>query len=95
MVGRSGAAVITADDPRHGTLVGYNWHGCRCSFCTQTVSAIRMRTRTATVESAVLPPTDPRHGSRAFYQNHGCRCEACTKANTVYQRGYASRRAAR
>lgn len=29
---------LPADDPRHGTLAGYNVRGCRCQPCTAAMS---------------------------------------------------------
>ena len=64
------------DDPRHGTVNGYNNHDCRCPGCraAQSKDCIDRKSRRS------LTPDDPRHGTANGYQNYNCRCPSCSRA---------------
>jgi hypothetical protein len=65
------------DDPRHGTVNGYNNLKCRCQACRAAWGA-RTKLRRA---ARTLSPDDPRHGKVTTYWNYSCRCPACTEAH--------------
>lgn len=78
---------LAPDDPRHGTLNGYNNHYCRCDACrTAAVAwnrAYRHRTgraRPRDVYLADLRSYEPSHGTTTMYAR-GCRCDACREAS--------------
>ena len=74
-------ADLDPDDPRHGTINGYNTLRCRCERCKKASSDYsKMR------KARGLPPGDPRHGTYNGYTNSGCRCDECRQAvNNYYQ----------
>jgi len=68
-------------DPRHGTLVGYSYHGCRCEKC---VTAQREYSRGRWAHRLEnLRPGD--HGKMPSY-SAGCRCEKCVQVVREYGR---------
>ena len=44
---RLAAVPLADDDPRHGTIGGYNNHGCRCDRCRAAIAAYRRTTTPA------------------------------------------------
>ena len=58
----------------HGSVAGYDWHGCRCTRCTETHSSRVRRNRADRLAAGQLS-----HGTRSAY-DAGCRCEACKQA---------------
>ena len=87
---------LTPDDPRHGSVTGYDRHKCRCDAC-RAGHAGRARARRA--KTAALRPTpywkEPGytwHGTRGGYTNHKCRCDACRAAWNEYCLGARKRR---
>lgn len=62
---------------RHGTILGYNYYGCRCISCADAIAEYWRKNNHT--------------GTRQDYMR-GCRCEGCTKANTRYMREYRKRK---
>jgi Zn ribbon nucleic-acid-binding protein len=40
---------LPSDDPRHGTMTGYDNHGCRCPRCRAAAQHARLKRRQAAV----------------------------------------------
>lgn len=64
---------------RHGLIVTYIAHKCRCLTCRLGMSTY-LRAKHAERVRRGLAPDDPRHGKYTTYNTYNCRCEACTKA---------------
>lgn len=67
-----------ARDPRHGTIGGYAYWGCRCIKCldaNREVGRQNLARRRADMR--------PEHHGKVYTYNAGCRCELCVQANRV------------
>lgn len=69
--------MLKNNDPRHGTVNGYNNLGCRCPQCRAAWVVCQKEQRLK--RAAKLSPNDPRHGKASTYFNHMCRCDKCKK----------------
>jgi hypothetical protein len=76
---------LAPDDPRHGTVNGYNNLWCRCEAC-KAAAIVSMLDGKRRRHERGLPPDDPRHGTYSGYCNYGCRCPDCTTAWSTYNR---------
>lgn len=76
-------------DPRHGTMTGYAYWGCRCEKCTEANRVTGIENRAQKLVN--LKPED--HGKAATYLV-GCRCDACKQAYRVAHREKVNRRQA-
>lgn len=69
---------LTWDDPRHGTVNGYNNCCCRCDDCKAAwsvyLSELRKRRRS-------MPIPDHVHGTDNGYSNWYCKCDDCREAH--------------
>lgn len=79
---------LDIDDPRHGTLNGYNTLKCRCDNCRAAKAAYQIDYKRPYKR---LAADDPRHGTYNGYSNLKCRCADCRAANAVRQIDYYSR----
>lgn len=80
-------AELAPDDPRHGTLNGYNNLRCRCDDCrgaardwNRAYSHRTGRRRPRAVYLATLRNRVTEHGTITRYA-HGCRCDECKRAS--------------
>lgn len=88
------AGPLHPEDPRHGTVNGYNNLGCRCADCKTAWTEFCKRRRQERRER--LPEnTTVLHGSESTYFNHSCRCALCKDAHTEGERLRRTRRLAR
>lgn len=71
------------DDPRHGTINAYSYHGCRCDRCKaaqkESVAAARDRRQNGEIPEHV-------HGTENGYSNYRCRCDRCKDAHAEVAR---------
>lgn len=69
----------------HGTVNGYNGHGCRCDDCRKANAASKREYRHR-------PKTWPlwAHGRNTTYID-GCRCLKCRRAHTAYRAAWVAR----
>lgn len=78
---------LADDDPRHGTINGYNNLKCRCDLCrdanTKSHAAYMKRIRR---DGRVLGT----HGSSLSYDT-GCRCHTCKEAHNKKSREFKQR----
>ena len=85
--GVTGFAKPHPAQPIHGTLSGYQYHGCRCDDCKAANAASFRRWRTT------MRGTEPRkHGIVSAYTHYRCRCDACVEAARQSWREYRERR---
>lgn len=84
-------AELEPDDPRHGTLNGYNNLECRCRACcsanTQYHAAYLRRVR----NTGLLTSESVVHGT-AYRYDVGCRCDECRAAHNKKSRDNKARR---
>ena len=66
-------------DPRHGTVNGYNYWGCRCEPCRTANSAASKSQRS--------PDLVKNHGRVGY--DYGCRCEQCRSGKRQAQQALA------
>lgn len=74
---------LLPDDPRHGTVAGYDLYRCKCEPCLRVKQESRERGQ-ASRRASGLPEGDPRHGTLTGYKGWGCKCARCRKANADY-----------
>jgi hypothetical protein len=67
------------DDPRHGTVNAYTYHGCRCDRCKEANREATAAARDRRQKAGVPPEA---HGTVNAYSNYRCRCAECTVAHT-------------
>lgn len=72
---------LSKNDPRHGTVAGYEY--CHCDKCKRAQAAYKANLRK---NRKGLPPNDSRHGTLNGYRNWNCHCEKCRAANAKYVR---------
>lgn len=74
------------DDPRHGTINAYGYHGCRCDRCKAANTEAQQEARDRR-QLAEVPPEV--HGTENGYSNYRCRCDRCKAAHaeTARQKG--------
>jgi hypothetical protein len=75
----------------HGTVSGYNYHGCRCADCRAGAAEYRRAWRAKLKQT---PGKQVPHGTRYGYLEYGCRCYPCHRAKATYDREWAKRRRA-
>jgi hypothetical protein len=71
---------VAPREAQHGTISGYQYHGCRCDECRTAMRAAK-RKWVASVKG-----TEPReHGTLTGYVNHYCRCDLCRAEGARYR----------
>jgi hypothetical protein len=83
---------MTAAEPWHGTVNGYNYHGCRCAECRATMNEFLRNWRAENRRRPV--PGWVRHGSASTARNYGCKCDSCRDAVSDENRASRQRRKA-
>ena len=78
------------DDPRHGSVNGYNNLKCRCDECRAANAAYRLDWLRRRGHNPI-DDDDPRHGTIGGYTNYSCRCDKCRAANNAQQANYMRR----
>ena len=73
----------------HGTLNGYQYHGCRCAECRSA-----NHEKSVAWRSRLSPEMANAHGVISTYTQYRCRCDACRIAWSAYQRSWRARRKA-
>lgn len=73
----------------HGTLSGYNHHGCRCAECKKAIAASK-RARYKPVERKPRPRKPLDHGAYKYIRDK-CRCAVCTEAHREKVKDYRHR----
>lgn len=70
------------DDPRHGAVTAYGYHGCRCDRCKAANTAAQQAARNRRAAAAAFEQI-PRqvHGTENGYSNYRCRCDRCKAAH--------------
>jgi hypothetical protein len=63
-------------DPRHGTVGGYTYWGCRCTPCCTAIKESVAKRKAK--KRAAMSESDHGHWG---YRNAGCRCDVCKKGN--------------
>ena len=69
--------MLTVDDPRHGTDLGYQ-AGCRELCCRVAHSEYNARKK---AERIALGIPERVHGTPNGYKNYDCRCDRCQIAS--------------
>ena len=83
------AQMANPDDPRHGTITGYQY-GCRCEKCKAADKAYNKAEKNYHSKK-MADPNHPKHGTITGY-GYGCRCDKCREANNEYNLQYRYRR---
>lgn len=67
----------------HGTIGGYNNHGCRCVSCKKAKADYA-----STARKRRAGKNDINHGTVDGYSNYSCRCSLCRAAWAKFSIGY-------
>lgn len=78
----------------HGTLSGYQYHGCRCDPCTAANTLAVTTAKLKRIERARIEgiPDHVQHGIPSTYENWNCRCSPCVDAKSVRNAVYHASR---
>lgn len=90
--------ILAPDDPRHGTVTGYNNHRCRCDGCREAWRVYHLaylyRTGRQRPMAEFLASRMLSHGTISGYKR-GCRCDLCQPVGAATRKMYRDRVKAR
>jgi hypothetical protein len=83
---------VTGREAWHGTIGGYNNHGCRQECCRAAKRAHHRSWRQRARRERM--PQDVPHSTLNAYSSYGCRCRACRDHVAAYARAWRRKREA-